>query len=881
MDALAWSAQQLAEFIAAVSAAETEAAAALIAVEHTAEALDADVAAIVCGGELVAAVGYPEGRAPVSELEGVRPGVPDAWLEVPGAGSCAAAAATLEYPPGATLVLARSEPDRLSREEIGLLRGMARVAAMTMRLLSVVDDERSAREELRTVADEQAALRRVATLVARGAPPAAVFSAVAEEVGTVLPAADIALVGRYGAGQAIEFVGGWSRHGEAHWVGQRVRLGGHNVATLVFESNEPARIGHLADDATAATAVALRSGALSAAGAPIEVEGRLWGVMTVGSIYEDELPAGVEHQLAGFTYLVATAIANAEAHAELRRVAEEQAALRRVAVLVAREAAPEEVFAAVADEVGRVLDTDFTTMSRYDPDGCATVLAAWARTGAAHPFRAGDRFELGGRNVHTLAFQRRRPVRIDDYAGSPGPAAAALRAAEMRSGVGAPISVAGRLWGVMTAGSTRAEPLPADSEARLAGFTELVATAIANAQARVELRGYAEEQAALRRVAVLIARAVPPKEVFAAVADEVGRVLDTDFAYLSRYDPDRAFTVVGAWARADAAVPVPVGSRWNIDGRNVTTLAWQTGRPVRIDEYAARASGAAVDGVPSEGIRSTAEVAREFGIGSAVGVPVSVEGRLWGVVAVATTRAEPLPADTEARLARFTELVATAIANAESQAALTASRARIVATADATRRRIERDLHDGAQQHLVSLIRQLRAAKAEAPPEAVGLMQRLDGAAAGLTGVLEELREIARGLHPAILADGGLRPALKALARRSAVPVRLDAEVEGRLPEPVETAAYYMVSEALTNTAKHADASAAEVEVAAGDGVLHVRVRDDGRGGAAFGRGSGLVGLKDRVEALGGRLSLHSPPGAGTTMEITLPLGDPKAEPGR
>jgi signal transduction histidine kinase len=250
-------------------------------------------------------------------------------------------------------------------------------------------------------------------------------------------------------------------------------------------------------------------------------------------------------------------------------------------------------------------------------------------------------------------------------------------------------------------------------------------------------------------------------------------------------------------------------------------------------------------------------------------------------VAVATTRAEPLPADTEARLAGFTELVATAIANAESQAELTASRARVVATADATRRRFERDLHDGAQQHLVSLIRQLRAAKAEAPPEAAGLVQRLDSAAAGLTGVLEELREVARGLHPAILADGGLRLALKALARRSAVPVRLDVRVEGRLPEPVEIAAYYVVSEALTNAAKHAHASAADVEVAAGGGVLHVRVRDDGRGGAAFGHGSGLVGLRDRVEALGGRLSLHSPPGAGTTMDIALPLGDPKAEPRR
>ena len=239
------------------------------------------------------------------------------------------------------------------------------------------------------------------------------------------------------------------------------------------------------------------------------------------------------------------------------------------------------------------------------------------------------------------------------------------------------------------------------------------------------------------------------------------------------------------------------------------------------------------------------------------------------------SRAEPLPAGTEARLAGFTELAATAIANAEAQAALTASRARIVATADATRRRIERNLHDGAQQRLVSLALDLRAAEAAAPAGTGELVQQLDRVATGMDGVLEELREIARGLHPAILAGGGLPPALKTLARRSAVPAHVDIQVEGRLPEPVETAAYYTVAEALTNAAKHARATAADIEVTASDGVLHVRVRDNGRGGADFSHGSGLVGLKDRAEALGGHLQLHSPPGAGTDLEITLPLDDP------
>jgi signal transduction histidine kinase len=377
----------------------------------------------------------------------------------------------------------------------------------------------------------------------------------------------------------------------------------------------------------------------------------------------------------------------------------------------------------------------------------------------------------------------------------------------------------------------------------------------------VELRGFAEEQAALRRVAVLVARAASPEEVFAAVAEEVGRLLKVDYTVLSRYDADGLVTVVGGWARTDPGRPLAIGLRLKPEGRNMHTLVFETGRPARIDDYG-NASGAFAD------------AARDWGYRSSVGAPISVAGRLWGVMIVGS-RVEPLPADTEARLVGFTELVATAIANAEAQAALTASRARIVATADATRRRIERDLHDGAQQRLVSLGLQLRAAQAEAPPGADKLVQRLEGAVTEVTAALEELREIARGLHPAVLTEGGLRPALRALARRSAVPVDLTVRAGGRLPEPVEIAAYYAVSEALTNAAKHAHASAAEVEVATGGGVLHVRVRDDGRGGAGLTGGSGLVGLKDRVEALGGRLSLHSPPGAGTALEIDLPLGDP------
>jgi len=541
------------------------------------------------------------------------------------------------------------------------------------------------------------------------------------------------------------------------------------------------------------------------------------------------------------------------------RIAAELAALRRVAALVAGGAPPEEVFAAVAAEAGLLLGADLTTVARYDPGGVVMILGAWSSAGGAKLDSGGTRTSLGGRNLSALVFRTGRAVRIDDYGQATGVAADLGRELGFRMGVGVPITVDGRLWGVMSVGSTTAAPLPADTETRLAGFTELAGTAIANAQARVELRGYAEEQAALRRVATLVARGAPPEQVFATVTAEIGRVFAVDYAGMSRYDAGGTATTVGRWDRTGTPWPIVAGGRFALGGRNVTTLVFQAGQPARIDDYAG-SSGVISDAARSKGYRS------------AVGAPILVDGRLWGVITVGSAGEEALPADTEVRLAAFTELAGTAIANAEAQAALAASRARIVTAADAARRRIERDLHDGAQQRLVTLALRLREAQASAPPEAGELVRRLDRVAAGLEAALEELREIARGIHPAVLAEGGLRPALAALARRCPVRVELGVQLAARLPAPVEIAAYYVVSEALTNTAKHASATAAEVDVAAGQGELRVRVRDDGRGGADFGHGSGLLGLKDRVEALGGRISLHSPTGAGTTLDVHIPL---------
>jgi signal transduction histidine kinase len=265
-----------------------------------------------------------------------------------------------------------------------------------------------------------------------------------------------------------------------------------------------------------------------------------------------------------------------------------------------------------------------------------------------------------------------------------------------------------------------------------------------------------------------------------------------------------------------------------------------------------------------------AEMLARLGVVSSVATPVMVEGRLWGAVIVSSR--EELPGDTEERLEKFTELVATAIANAESKSALDASRRRIVTASDETRRRIERDLHDGTQQRLVSLGLALRAAEATVPPDWPDLQADLSQIAAGLAGAVEDLQELSRGIHPAILSRGGLVPALRTLARRSAIPVELDVSTDVHVPEPIEVAAYFVASEGLANASKHAEASRIELSLAQIEGRLLLAIRDDGVGGADRARGSGLVGLTDRVEALGGSLDIESRPGAGTQITVRLPL---------
>ncbi|MEO3867898.1 DUF4118 domain-containing protein [Nonomuraea sp. B12E4] len=379
-------------------------------------------------------------------------------------------------------------------------------------------------------------------------------------------------------------------------------------------------------------------------------------------------------------------------------------------------------------------------------------------------------------------------------------------------------------------------------------------------RSRDELRQMIEEQGALRRVATLVARGVSPSELFSAVASEMGRILKVETTAIVRYDPDLTMVYVGSWSARGAGFRMPVGSRWPVHEPSVGALVWETGQPARMTGY---------DAVTGE----IAEWARERDVACAVGCPIVVEGRMWGVMIAVSSDAEVLPEGVEKRMLEFTELLGTAIGNAQAHAQLAESRARVVAAADDTRRRIERDLHDGTQQRLISLGLELRAAQVGLPPECTESKTQLARAVRTLKSVVEELQEVSRGLHPAILSSGGLEPALKALARRSPLPVELDLHVGRRLAERVEVTTYYVVSEALTNIAKHAHATFVRVCVTEEKGALRLSIRDDGVGGADPSRGTGLIGLTDRVEALGGTLDISSPAGGGTMLLVRIPEG--------
>jgi signal transduction histidine kinase len=370
---------------------------------------------------------------------------------------------------------------------------------------------------------------------------------------------------------------------------------------------------------------------------------------------------------------------------------------------------------------------------------------------------------------------------------------------------------------------------------------------------RDELERLADEQAALRRVATLVAKGVPTSAVFEAVTREVGLRCDADFARMERFEPDRTVIAIAAWSRGGERGPA-VGTRFDLEGPSIAAKVYETGGPARVDTFAG-ASG------------PIAREAQELGIRASVGCPIVVGGRTWGVIAASTTRDETFPPNIESRIADFTELVATAVSNADARGELIASRVRLLAAGDEARRRVVRELHDGGQQRLINAIFTLkRAQEIEDDEDARTLVREaLDQAEQANA----ELHQLARGILPSILTRGGLAAGVRALVSRVPVPVTVDVPPERFGPE-VEASAYFVIAEALTNVAKHAAARSADVKAWVEDSVLRVHVQDDGVGGARP-RG-GLLGLDDRVAALGGKLRIDSPPGGGTRIAATLPL---------
>jgi signal transduction histidine kinase len=662
------------------------------------------------------------------------------------------------------------------------------VSAAAARALSAAI---AAGAELRDQADEQARLRRVAELVARGVARDELLDAVAREAGALLRE-PVAVVGFDEDRPGAEF--------------------GADADLLeeVRRTRKPAR----RDDAV---------------GVPVIVAERVWGALSARG---PGLPAATEDRLQQFADLVGTALANAHVRTELQAIADEQAALRRVAELAAREAPAPDVLRAVADEAARLAGVQFSIVMRYEPDGGTELVAL---SGPPPTFSLGMRAPPGGTNVAYLVWQTGQPARMDDLRRATGRWPETALASGFSASAAVPIKIRARLWGTILV-VARDRPLPAGTEEHLLNFAELAGIAISGAEDRRELRTLAHEQGSLRRVAELVARGAALEQVFAAASGEASTLFEGSTATLVRFTDDGAGLVVAATGS---------GPRGPSDAD--LDVVRRTGAPHR--------SGAAAD--------PTAPDPQEI-----VTVPVTVEGEVWGALSVAAA-GPPVPAGAERRLIPFADLVAAAIAAAQYRRELLASRARVLTTADETRRRVQRDVHDGAQQRLVHTIINLKLAR-DASADRVAVSGFVDEALRSAEGANRELRDVVRGILPAALTRGGLRPGIESLVADLPLPVELRVDVP-RLPVGVETTAYFIVAEALTNVVKHAGAGSASVEVARQDGRLVIDVRDDGHGGADARKGTGLTGLHDRVAASDGRLTISSPPGQGTHVRALLP----------
>jgi signal transduction histidine kinase len=711
-----------------------------------------------------------------------------------------------------------------------------------------------ARTEMGRLAEEQAALRRVATLVAEGAAPSAVFDAAVGEVCRLLNASQVGLMRTDRRDEMILLAHAGDRPVELE-VGMRMPIDPDSVTGRVLACDRSARI-HVDErgDGTIGRLVRKNDVTLSF-GTPVLVEGAPWGVITANWSRDQTPPESAESRLDKFAQLLAIAIAGAESREEIRRLADEQEALRRVATLVAVQVPAAELFANVGEEVAKLFgDGVDAAMLRFEDEGQATVVAVTSpRTPGG--IAVGSRMPIEGGSVASRVYREQGLVRVDDYTAAGGVIADRAKKHTIRAAIGCPIMVEGRIWGSIAVGNHTGEPFPADAERRIAQFAGLVATAIANAEARAEVERLAEEQAALRRVATLVARGAVPNEVFDAVIVEVQTLLDASQVGLVRFDvPRRTGFLVqsrGLTPVLGATTPLP------LDGDSAVARVFDTGRAARLDTR-------------NDSDGTIAELARRNDIIASVAAPVTIEGKTWGAIAATWKEEHPPSADAAARLAEFAELLGTAIANADSRDQLTASRARVLGAGDEARRRVVRDLHDGAQQRLVHTIVSLKLAREalvddnESVPTLVD--QALDQAQRGN----EELRELAHGILPSVLSRGGLAAGVDALVARLDLLVEQEVTTR-RLASDIEASAYFVVAEALTNVVKHSGATSARVVATVVDGELRLEVADDGKGGADA-AGHGLLGLADRVEALGGRLAVESPTGGGTVVRAQLPV---------
>jgi signal transduction histidine kinase len=473
----------------------------------------------------------------------------------------------------------------------------------------------------------------------------------------------------------------------------------------------------------------------------------------------------------------------------------------------------------MVEEIGRPrMDRLRQTLDTYNADEVSQNIAVQAN--ADHAYRQATLLAGGGLGVSAIT--------------------TAIIAAYLAQGVAAPVRRTARMAQRLAAGDL-AVRVPEKGKAEIGVLERSF-----NAMAQSLQRGR-DEQAALRRVATLVARG-ESNEVFSAVSREVGQLLDVEISRLLRFEADDTATVVAAWR--GVGDPLPVGRRIPV-GATIAALVRRTGQPARMVE------------------RSPPEL--PGGSYAAIGAPIKVAGTLWGAISALCRQDRPLPDGTEARMAEFTDLVGTAIANAQARADLMASRVRIVTAADEARRRIERNLHDGIQQRLVAMALRVRAVQEGPPPEVREVRRELSAFDATLTETLQELRDVCQGIHPRVLSRG-LMPALKLLSNRSELPTQLDLRVGDVLSPSVAAAAYFVVAEAFSNAAKHGHPSVVRLSGEVRKDRLLLTVGDDGVGGADPSRGSGLVGLIDRVEALGGSLTINSPTGAGTTLQVELPL---------